>query len=49
MPKHPGVRLNMAIVRYLQGRSHEAVVIYRQVIEMDDRYEGYLDFTLDGK
>ncbi|MEE3259679.1 MAG: tetratricopeptide repeat protein [Candidatus Latescibacterota bacterium] len=44
MPTHPGVRLNMAIVRYLQGRKHEAAVIYRQVLEMDDRYEGFLDF-----
>ena len=49
MPTHPGVRLNMAIVRYLQGRRHEAVVIYRQVIDMDDRYEGYLDFVLNDK
>ena len=44
LPTHPGVRLNMAIVRYLQGRRHEASVIYRQVVEMDDRYEGFLDF-----
>ena len=44
MSTHPGVRLNMAIVRYLQGRKHEAAVIYRQVLEMDDRYEGFLDF-----
>ena len=44
MPTHPGVRLNMALVRYLQGRRHEAAVIYHQVIEMDDRYEGFLDF-----
>ena len=41
--------LNMAIVRYLQGRRHEAVVIYRQVVEMDDRYQGYLDFSLEDK
>ena len=49
MPTNPGVRLNMAIVRYLQGRRHEAVVIYRQVVEMDDRYQGYLDFSLEDK
>ena len=44
MPTNPGVRLNMAIVRYLQGRRHEASVIYRQVIKMDSSYEGFLDF-----
>jgi len=44
MPTNAGVRLNMAIVRYLQGRRHEAAVIYRQVIDMDSRYEGFLDF-----
>ena len=49
MPTHPGIRLNMAIVRYLQGRRHEAVVIYRQVVEMADRYQGYLEFSLEDK
>ena len=44
MPEHAGVRLNMAIVRFLQGRRHEAAVIYQQAVEMDDRYEGYLQF-----
>ncbi len=44
MPTNPGVRLNMAIVRYLQGRRHEAAVIYQQVIDMDERYDGLLDF-----
>lgn len=44
MPSHPGVRLNMAIVRYLQGRRQEAAAIYRKVVEMDSRYEGFLDF-----
>ncbi|MEE3235536.1 MAG: tetratricopeptide repeat protein [Candidatus Latescibacterota bacterium] len=44
MPEHPGVKLNMAILRYLQGRRNEATVIYRQVVESDDRYEGYLNF-----
>ena len=48
MPNNPGVRLNMAIVRYLQGRPHEAAVIYRQVIEMDARYQGFLDFLSGG-
>ncbi len=43
MPGNAGIRLNMAITRYLQGRRHEAAVIYRQVVEMDVRYEGYLD------
>ena len=43
MPENAGVRLNLAIIRYLQGRRHEAAVIYRQVIEMDSRYEGFLD------
>ena len=36
--------LNMAIVRYLQGRRNEAQVIYRQVVESDDRYQGFLNF-----
>jgi len=44
LPTHPGIRLNMAIVRYLQGRRHEATVIYRQVVDMDERYEGFLQF-----
>lgn len=44
LPENPGVRLNMAIVRFLQGRRYEAAVIYRQVIEMDGRYEGFLEF-----
>ncbi|MFT5377389.1 MAG: tetratricopeptide (TPR) repeat protein [Candidatus Latescibacterota bacterium] len=47
LPTHPGIRLNMAIIRYLQGRRHEATVIYRQVVDMDERYEGFLNF-LDG-
>ncbi|MBT4978537.1 MAG: tetratricopeptide repeat protein [Gemmatimonadetes bacterium] len=47
LPTHPGIRLNMAIVRYLQGRRHEAAVIYQQVIDMDDRYNGFLDFLLE--
>ena len=42
-PTEPGIRLNMAIVRYLQGRRHEASVIYRQVLEMEPAYQGYLD------
>ena len=49
MPAHPGVRLNMAIVRYLQGRRHEAQVIYRQVVDSDDRYEGFLNFLDEEK
>ena len=44
MPTNPGVRLNMAIVRYLQNRRHEAAIIYRQVVDMDSRYEGFMDF-----
>ena len=47
LPTHPGIRLNMAIVRYLQGRRHEAAVIYQQVIDTDDRYNGFLDFLLE--
>ena len=47
LPTHPGIRLNMAIVRYLQGRRHEAAVIYQQVIDTDDRYIGFLDFLLE--
>lgn len=49
MPAHPGVRLNMAIVRYLQGRRNEAQVIYQQVVDSDDRYEGFLNFLEDEK
>ncbi len=44
LPTHPGIRLNMAIIRYLQGRRHEAKVIYQQVVDMDERYEGFLNF-----
>jgi len=42
-PTDSGIRLNMAIVRYLQGRRHEAGVIYRQLLDMEPSYEGYLD------
>ena len=42
-PEDAGIRLNMAIVRYLQGRLNEASLLYHQVIEMDSRYEGMLD------
>ncbi len=49
MPAHAGVRLNMAIVRYLQGRRNEAQVIYQQVVDSDDRYEGFLNFLEDEK
>jgi hypothetical protein len=34
----------MAIVRHLQGRRHEAAVIYQQLVEMEPSYQGYLDF-----
>ena len=47
MPDNPGVKINMAILRYLQGRRNEAIVIYRQVVDSDDRYEGYLNFLDD--
>ena len=43
-PADAGIRLNMAIVRHLQGRRHEATVIYRQLVDMEPSYEGYLDF-----
>jgi hypothetical protein len=33
----------MAIVRHLQGRRHEAAVLYQQVVDMEPTYEGYLD------
>jgi tetratricopeptide (TPR) repeat protein len=42
-PTDAGIRLNMAIVRHLQGRRHEATVIYRQLLEMEPSYQGYLD------
>lgn len=44
MPGHPGVRLNQAVVRFLQGRRQEAADLYRQVVEADSRYQGFLDF-----
>ena len=44
LPVDPGVRINMAIVRYLQGRRNEARVIYEQAVAMDERYQGMLDF-----
>lgn len=44
MPSHPGVLLNQAVVRFLQGRRQEAASLYRQVIESDSRYQGFLDF-----
>ena len=47
LPTDPGVRLNMAIIRYMQGRRHEAAVIYRQTVEMDSRYEGFLPFLAE--
>lgn len=43
-PDDAGIRLNMAIVRHLQGRRHEAGVIYRQAVEMQPAYEGFLEF-----
>jgi len=46
MPTNTGVMINMSIVRYLQGRRHEAAVLYRQVVEMDSRYEGFIDFLI---
>ena len=49
MPSNPGVRLNMAIVRFLEGRRNEAAVLYQQVIEIDDRYEGFLQFLEAGE
>ena len=44
LPNNHGVRINMAIVRYMQGRRHEAAVIYEQVVQMDPRFEGFLPF-----
>ena len=41
---HTGVQLNMAVVRYQQGRADEAAALYRQVLEQDSRYRGYLEF-----
>jgi tetratricopeptide (TPR) repeat protein len=46
-PTDAGIRLNMAILRHLQGRRHEATVIYRQLLEMEPSYEGYLDILED--
>jgi tetratricopeptide (TPR) repeat protein len=43
-PGQAGVRLNMAIIRYVQGRQDEAVQLYRQVLSLDSRYQGMLDF-----
>lgn len=44
VPSQPGIRLNMAIVRYLQGRTNEAAAIYQQLVRVAPRYEGFLDF-----
>jgi Flp pilus assembly protein TadD len=44
LPGDAGVRVNMAIVRYLQGRRSEAADLYRQAIQLDDQYQGMLDF-----
>lgn len=41
---HPGIRLNLAIIRYKQGRESEARDLYRSVVESDRRYSGYLQF-----
>ncbi len=42
-PANQGIQLNMAIVRYVQGRREEAVELYRRVVEQDSRYQGLLD------
>jgi len=47
-PANQGVQLNMAIIRYVQGRREEAVEIYRRVVEEDSRYQGLLDI-LEGQ
>ena len=42
LDQHPGVLLNMAIIRYKQGRLDDAKSIYRGVIEKDSRYKGHV-------
>ena len=42
-PGNSGMQLNMAIMRYVQGRRQEAAELYRKVVEQDSRYEGSLD------
>jgi len=41
---HPGIGINMAIIRYKQGREDEARAIYRSVVEKNGTYSGYLHF-----
>ena len=48
MPAHPGVRLNMAIVRYLQGVATRPRLSIA-VVDSDDRYEGFLNFLDEEK
>jgi len=43
LDNHPGVVLNMAIIRYQQGRLEEAKSIYDGVVAKDSRYRGYLE------
>ena len=42
LDNHPGVVLNMAIIRYQQGKLDEARSIYAGVVERDARYKGYI-------
>jgi tetratricopeptide (TPR) repeat protein len=41
---HPGIGINMAIIRYKQGREDEARTLYRSVVEKNGTYSGYLNF-----
>ncbi|NKB66802.1 MAG: tetratricopeptide repeat protein [Candidatus Latescibacteria bacterium] len=42
MPANPGVLVNMAIVRYVQGRKYEAKVLYQQAKALTEGYDGFL-------
>jgi len=44
LPGHPGTGMNMAIVRYKQGREDEARALYRSVVDNNGTYSGYLHF-----
>jgi tetratricopeptide (TPR) repeat protein len=43
-----GIDLNKAIVRYKQGRQDEARALYARVVANDSRYEGLLEFLVEG-
>ena len=41
LPGHSGIGINMAIIRYKQGREDEARALYRGAVEKNATYSGY--------